>query len=205
MKQTIDINTTNFTAVNTAIKNEIMEGENTLVVSKADKLMMFDENTYARLNDVIFNNGTIEVRMLSRLLPDAPDFARGFIGIAFGINEDDSRFDSFYVRPTNSVTVINDPVRNSHGCQYFSYPGYTFQYFRDHSITTYENQVSCELDKWMDLKAEINKDGGRFYLDGQLVLTVDKFISESHRGYLGLFVDIGTEAFFKDLKITPID
>ena len=38
--------------------------------------------------------------MLSRLLKDAPDFARGFIGIAYCINEDDTKFESFYVRPT---------------------------------------------------------------------------------------------------------
>ena len=35
--------------------------------------MEFDENTYAKLKDFSFHNGTIEVKMLSRLLPDAPD------------------------------------------------------------------------------------------------------------------------------------
>ena len=204
MKTTVNIDKNGFTAVNTAIRNEIIDGEKVLVVSKANKLMEFDENTYARLNGIVLEDCIIEVKMLSRLLPDAPDFARGFIGIAFGINEDDSRFDSFYVRPTNSVTVINDPVRNSHGCQYFSYPGYTFQYFRDHSISIYENSVSCELNKWMELKAEIKGNTGRFYLDGNLILTVDEFISASHKGYMGFFVDIGTEAFYKDLVITAL-
>lgn len=204
MKTTVNIDKNGFTAVNTAIRNEIIDGEKTLVVVKANKLLEFDENTYARLNGVILEDCIIEVKMLSRLLPDAPDYARGFIGIAFGINEDDSRFDSFYVQPTNSVTVINDPVRNSHGCQYFSYPGYTFQYFRDHSISIYENSVSCELNKWMELKAEIKGNTGRFYLDGNLILTVDEFISASHKGYMGFFVDIGTEAFYKDLVITAL-
>ena len=204
MKTTVNLDKNGFTAVNTAIRNEIIDGEKVLVVSKANKLMEFDENTYARLNGIVLEDCIIEVKMLSRLLPDAPDFARGFIGIAFGINEDDSRFDSFYVRPTNSVTVINDPVRNSHGCQYFSYPGYTFQYFRDHSISIYENSVSCELNKWMELKAEIKGNTGRFYLDGNLILTVDEFISASHKGYMGFFVDIGTEAFYKDLVITAL-
>lgn len=37
------------------------------------------------------------------------DFARGFIGIAFRIDDEDSTFESFYVRPTNGR--IDDPVR----------------------------------------------------------------------------------------------
>lgn len=49
--------------------------------------------------------------MLSRLLPDNPDFARGFIGIAFRINEDNSQFESFYMRPMNGR--IDDPTRRS--------------------------------------------------------------------------------------------
>ena len=142
----IDLKKTDFTAVHTAIRNEYVNGVKTLVVSKSDKLMLFDENTYAKLNNLILNDCIIEVKMLSHLLPDAPDFARGFIGIAFGINEDDSEFESFYIRPANSITVINDSVRNFHGCQYFCYPGYTYQYFRDNGITRYENKVSCTLD-----------------------------------------------------------
>ena len=42
-----------------------------------------DENTYLKLNEMVFHNGIIEVEVCGRLLPDAPDFARGFIGIVF--------------------------------------------------------------------------------------------------------------------------
>jgi len=35
------------------------------------------------LKGVNFANGIIEVKILSRLLESAPDFARGFIGVAF--------------------------------------------------------------------------------------------------------------------------
>lgn len=34
--------------------------------------------------------------MLNRLLKETPDFARGFIGIAYRIHEDDTKFESFY-------------------------------------------------------------------------------------------------------------
>ena len=47
-----------------------------------------------------------------------------------------------------------------------------------------------------------------FYLndDPQPLLVVDQMIhGKSMRGNIGFFVDIGTEAFFKDLKITYFD
>ena len=54
----------------------------------------------------------------------------------------------------------------------------------------------------MNLKAEIKGTCARFCLDERPVLTVYPLISSEHRGQMGFFVDIGTEAYFKDLKIT---
>ena len=52
------------------------------------------------------------------------------------MNHSNSEFESFYIRPTNGMT--EDPIRKAHGCQYFSYPRYTFAYFREFGITEYE-------------------------------------------------------------------
>ena len=61
-----------------------------------------DIPTFVRLiNTNDFSNGTIEVMLLSRLLPTADPTARGVIGLAFRINKDNSRFESIYIRPTN--------------------------------------------------------------------------------------------------------
>lgn len=194
-----------YKAVNTTIQSVELAGEAALRVVKGEgKRMRFDENTYARLAGSDFHDGIIEVKMLSRLLPDAPDFARGFIGIAFRINAGDSEFESFYVRPTNAMT--DDPVRRAHGCQYFAYPGYTFAYFREYGIEGYEAPVRCGLDEWIDLKAVVRGDRADFYLNGELTLSVDGLKhGASARGGVGLFVDIGTEGFFRDLKITCED
>src|SRR5688500_7655506 len=62
-------------------------------VVKDPAVKEFDEPTFARLKGAPFKDGTIEVKVLSRLLKDAPDFARGFIGIAFRINDDNSKFE----------------------------------------------------------------------------------------------------------------
>ena len=198
------MNIQDFIAVNTTIEPMKIDTEDAIRVVKSGKLYEYDENTYAKLKDADFHNGTIEVDMLSRLLPDAPDFARGFIGIAFRIAEDDSSFESFYIRPTNSVNATNDPVRQAHGCQYFSYPGYTFEYFRNNNITKYEAPIHNELNQWVHLKAVVEDAHAEFFLNNEEspTLVVDGlFRGASSRGAVGLFVDIGTEAFFKKLSI----
>ena len=60
-----------------------------------------DNPTFARLKDIAFLDGIIEVEVAGRPLPDAAPDARGFIGIAFRIQEDLSKFECFYSdRPT---------------------------------------------------------------------------------------------------------
>lgn len=200
------IETTPMEAVHTDVVQTTLNGESVLRVVKKDKLMEFDENTYAKLVGSSFHNGTIEVKMLSRLLPDAPDFARGFIGLAFRISEDDTTFESFYVRPTNGR--IDDPVRKNRGVQYFSYPKYTFDYFRNLGITDFEGPADIGLDEWISLKAVINGARGVFYLNDSkepLLVVENMKHGADAKGAIGFFVDIGTEAFFKDLKITKTD
>lgn len=207
MENYIDLKKENFKAVNTAIENVKLEDQQVLRVIKAKKIMEFDENTYAKLVDASFHNGIIEVKMLSRLLPDAPDFSRGFIGIAYRINDDDTKFESFYVRPTNG-RQCDDPIRKAHGCQYFSYPQYTFDYFREHNITMYEAPVDIDLNEWITLKAVIQDSTAKFYINDEdkPILVVDNMKHGSElNGSVGFFVDIGTEAFYKDLKITYYD
>ncbi len=198
MKQT-------FIALHTDVQNVILDNEEVVRVVKAEKIMEFDTNSYAKLEGSTFHNGIIKVKVLSRLLEDAPDFARGFIGIAFRINKDDSKFESFYVRPTNG-RKCDDPIRKHRGCQYFSYPKYTFDYFRENQITDYETEADIDLNEWIDLKAIIQDDKAEFYVNDTCVLTVNDLKHGSDlKGQVGLFVDIGTEAFFKDLEIENFD
>ena len=83
MERHVEPDQSYFTAVHTAIENVELDGERVLRVVKSAKIDQPDENTYAKLTGSNFHNGAIEVDMRSRLLPDAPGHARGFIGIAF--------------------------------------------------------------------------------------------------------------------------
>ena len=179
--------------------------DGTVRVRKIDKELP-DENTYLKVRDIPFHTGVIEVDVCGKLLPDAPDFARGFIGIVFRANENDSEFEAFYIRPTNGKNC-DDPIRRAHGCQYFSYPGYTFSYFREFGITDYEGQVdTIALNQWSHIRAEIENDTGVFYVDGVKVLEVNGFKHGLNtRGSVGLYVDIGTDGYFKNLVIDCTD
>lgn len=205
MEKKICLNKEFFKAVHTAIENVSFDGDQVLRVVKNDKLMEFDTNSYAKVETIDFHNGTIEVKMLSRLLMDAPEFARGFIGIAFRINDDDSTFESFYLRPTNGRSC-EDPIRQRRGGQYFSYPTYTFEFFRDRNITDYETKADIDLNEWIDLKAVIEDETATFYVNGEKSMVVNNLKhGRESKGKIGLFVDIGTEAFFKDLNVILAD
>ena len=179
--------------------------DGTAQVSKIDKQQP-DENTYLKANGIRFHNGVIEADVCGRLLPDAPEYARGFIGIVFRANDNDSEFESFYIRPTNGKGCI-DPIRKAHGCQYFSYPGYTFSYFREFGITEYEGSVdTIALNEWSHIRAEIQDNHGTFFVDGQKVLEVNGFKHGANsRGNVGLYVDIGTDGLFRNLIIECAD
>lgn len=199
----IDLKKENFTAVHTSVENTMFENKPVLRIIKNEKVNIFDENTYAKINGIQFHNGTIEVKLLSRLLPDAPNFARGFIGIAYRADADDSEFESFYLRPANG-RACTDPARKPHACQYFSYPGYTFSYFREHGITKYEAGADIDLNEWITLKAVIKNERAEFYLNQSVrpVLVVgDMKHGIGQKGSVGIFVDVGTEAFVSEIKV----
>jgi hypothetical protein len=191
-----------FYPVNTSVEVAFLDGEKVLRVVKSEKINRADEDTFVRIVGSDFHNGTITAQMRSRLLPDAPEHARGFIGVAFRIQQDNAEFESYYVRPTNGRHP--DPVRRSHGSQYFSYPGYTFSYFREHDITGFEAPCDIGLDEWITLKAKIRDGKAEFYVNNmeQATLVVDKLKHGADgRGAVGLYVDMGTEGFFRNITI----
>ena len=162
-----------------------------------------DLPTFVRLNNTDnFSNGSIEVMLLSRLLPTADINARGFIGLAFRINKDNSRFESFYLRPTNGRA--EDQLRRNHSTQYFSYPDYKFDRLRKEAEGKYESYADMGLNEWIRMKIVVKNAQAKLYLNDnpQPVLIVnDLKLGAANSGAIGLFVDGGTDAFFRDIKV----
>ncbi|CZQ99356.1 Hypothetical protein Tpal_2361 [Trichococcus palustris] len=194
----------NFIPVNSFIENVGFEGVEVLRVTKNPKVEAFDEPTYARLVGTTFKNGTIEVKVLSRLLPDAPEFARGFLGIAFRIDENNEHFESLYIRPTNGRN--ESQLRRNRSTQYFSYPDYKFDRFRAESPGEYESYADMGLDEWIDLKVKVDGEHAELYVNNSkypVLVVNDLKHGADKEGAIALWVEEGTEGFFKDLKVVP--
>lgn len=199
------MNINNYTAINSFISEQNVNGVKALRVIKDKKIKEYDEPTFARLSNKNFHNGSIQVKVMSKILLDAPEFARGFIGLAFRINEDNSKFESIYIRPTNGRS--NDQLRRNHSIQYFSYPEYKFDRLRVESEGVYESYADMELGEWIELKIEIKDTTANLYINNSTypVLIVNDLKQGNSNGGVGLWVEVGTEGFFSDLVIKSFD
>src|ERR1700754_4116662 len=78
------------------------------------------EDQLAVLSDSAgFQNGSIELELSGQPAVAAGEGARGFVGVAFRVAADVSRFECFYLRPTNGRA--DDQVRRNHSSQYISF------------------------------------------------------------------------------------
>ncbi|WP_394205486.1 hypothetical protein [Lactococcus chungangensis] len=152
-----------FTAVNTFAKESVVEGVTTLEIIKDEKITAFDEPTFIKLKDKNFHNGVIKVKVKATLLPNAPEFARGFIGVAFRIDEANTKFEAIYVRPSNAQS--DDQLRRNYTTQYFSYPDYKFDRLREEANGVYESYTDIALDEWIDLKIEVEDEQAKLYVN----------------------------------------
>lgn len=200
--QSIEFNEDRIEAVNVSLSIENVQGKKAIKVIKDSAIKRYDEPTFVKINDAEFKDGTIEVKVLSRLANDAPDFARGFIGIAFRINGDNSKFESIYLRPTNARS--DDQLRRNHAIQYFSYPNYKFDRLRNEVPGKYESYADMELNEWIQMKIVVKGEKAELYLNDKeqpsLIVNDLKHGSDAS-GAIGLWVDVGTEGYFTDLEV----
>jgi hypothetical protein len=161
-----------------------------------------DRNFMAWL-PVDFHGGTIEVDVASDLAPDAPAYARGFVGISFRIDRD-GRFESIYLRPTNSVA--DDQIRRNHTVQYAAYPDFRFDMLRTNSPEKYETYAEVDTGRWIHMRIDVAGTRAALYLDRKprpSFLINDLKYGPGQRGGVGLWIESGTIAHFRNLKITP--
>ncbi|MDP1764796.1 MAG: hypothetical protein Q8L07_13015 [Sediminibacterium sp.] len=177
-------------------------GKEVVKVIKDSVVTEVDEPTFAKLKGLDFKNGTIEVKVLSRLLPNAPELARGFIGIAFRINDSNSKFESIYIRPTNGRST--NQLRRNRSIQYFSFPDYKFDRLRKEAAGEYESYADMGLNEWIKLKIVVLDNKAKLFINDNKqpsLIVHDLKHGASSSGAIGLWVDVGTEGFFSDLKI----
>jgi hypothetical protein len=151
-----------------------------------------------------FGDGVIEAEIAGVPAADAGAGARGFVGIAFRVQPGLRTYDAFYLRPTNGRA--EDQVRRNHSVQYISHPDWTWSRLRQESPKKYESYVDLVPDAWTRIRIEVRGDTGRLFVHGQeqpTLIVHDVKSGARARGAIALWIDAGTVAHFRDLRVTP--
>jgi hypothetical protein len=128
---------------------------------EATRLMGADGGI-ALLKNLRFQNGTIEVELAGKPSAGASAGARGFIGVAFRVQGDGSKYEAIYLRPTNGRA--DDMLRRNHSTQYSSEPEWPWDRLRKESPGVYESYVDLEPGAWTRYKIVVNGTRAELYV-----------------------------------------
>ncbi len=162
-----------------------------------------DASRLALVRGASFQDGSIEITLSGDTVPDARPEWRGFVGIAFRVSADASRFECFYLRPKNGRS--EDQLQRNHSAQYISIPGFPWQKLRSETPGKYEAYVDLIPGEWTKVRIKVKDATARLYVNGveQPTLIVNDLKQPSTKGGIALWIGPGTIAHFTDLKLTP--
>src|SRR5262245_30379934 len=149
-----------------------------------------------------FSSGVIQAEIAGEPGPGAGQGARGFVGIAFRVQEDRKTYDAFYLRPTNGRA--DDQERRNPATQYISHPDWPWFRLRKETPSRYEAYVDLVPGEWTKVRIEVRGDRARLYVNGneQPTLIVNDVKSGAQaRGAVALWIGPGTIAHFRNLSI----
>jgi len=148
-----------------------------------------------------FKDGTIEAEVAGFPRQGAKPSTRGFIGVAFRVQDHGSRFEAFYLRMTNGRA--DDQLQRNHSAQYVSHPDYPWQRLRQENPGVYESYVDLEAGAWTRIKIVVSGTKARLYVNGAdqpCLIVNDLKLGEAH-GQVALWTGSDTEAYFSNLKV----
>ena len=149
-----------------------------------------------------FNQGTIEAEIAGSLSSNASGQARGFVGIAWNV-QDDKTYDCIYLRPTNGRA--NDQQRRNHSVQYISHPDWTWYRLRKEMPSKYEAYVDIVPDEWIKVKIVVEDQSAKLYINEveQPTLIINNLkTGREAGGNVALWIHSSTIGRFSNLKIT---
>jgi hypothetical protein len=162
-----------------------------------------DPSTMAILTDASFTEGTIELEVAGVVAPGAPEGARGFVGLAFHVQQDVEHYKAFYLRPTNGRA--GDQLRRNHATQYIAQPEWPWHRLRKEEPGVYESYVDLEPGHWTKLRIEVEPDRALLFVNGaaQPTLIVNDLKSKERGGRIALWIGTGTIGYFTEPRWTP--
>src|SRR5882672_487476 len=169
---------------------------------RLDEAKNYNGEALALLTGSEFTDGTIEVDLAGQPAAGSDAGARGFVGIAFRSTPHAAAFDCFYLRPTNGRA--DDQLRRNHSTQYTSMPDFTWQRLRSERPGVYESYVDLVAGAWTHVRIEVSGVKARLFVNGaaQPALIANDLKRGATAGQIGLWIGAGTEAYFRDLRVT---
>jgi hypothetical protein len=164
------------------------------------------EVKFVKITNLNFKNGIIEAYVSGKPSEGSSEQARGFVGIAFRINGDQSKFECIYLRPTNGRA--EDQIRRNHSVQYIAYPEFPWFKLRKDFPEKYESYVDLVTGEWTKIKIEIKGSKALLFVHGNAqpsLIVNDLKLGADVEGNIGLWIGPGTEAHFSGLMITKYD
>lgn len=186
---------------NVTVKPVTYLGRTALSVVDSGAEDLGDGGRLAVIRDSTFRDGVTEADLSGDTAATAPPEYRGFVGIAFRVSSDTSRFECFYLRPKNGRS--NDQLQRNHSAQYISLPGSPWQKLRSESPGKYESYVDLVPGQWTHIKIEVQGTTARLFVNRaeQPTLIVDGLKQPPNLGGIALWVGPGTIAHFTDVQI----
>jgi hypothetical protein len=156
----------------------------------------------ASIDGLEFANGVIEAEIAGAPAPGVGEGARGFVGIAFRLQNDPGTYDAFYLRPTNGRA--EDQERRNHAVQYISHPDWPWFRLRKETPSKYESYVDLLPGVWTRVKIEVRGERARLYVHDQeqpALIVNDLKTGAQGKGAVALWIDRGTVAHFRNLSV----
>ena len=149
-----------------------------------------------------FTNGVIEIDVAAVINGMGGKDARGFVGIAFHIDDRRENFEAVYLRMANGT--LNDPLppapRDARAVQYVAHPGFHFADSRKAAPGRYEKSAAVKLGRWHRLRLEIEGGNVAAFVDGQAVLSIDDLRYAGQQGGYGIWVGDGTTVYVRNVR-----
>jgi len=131
----------------------------------------------------------------------SPTDARGFVGVSFHVQPDDTRYENVYVRPTNGRA--DDQLRRNHSVQYTSEPEFPWARLREQNPGKYESYADLETGAWTPVKIVVSGVRAQVFVNGapQPCLIVNDLKLGATHGRIALWAEASSEAYFSRVTL----
>lgn len=148
-----------------------------------------------------FQNGTITAEIAGQPREGAPEYARGFVGIAFRV-AGERRYEAIYIRPTNGRST--DQFRRNHTAQYIGLPDFDWERLRVEHPGKYESYANVAPGEWSRLRICVEGHTASLYVDDEeqpSLIVNDLKLGAEGSGGVALWVGPHTDAYFANVTV----